>query len=230
MPALFADNLIVVLGAGFLVGMLLVFLFAKWHRVRTEEQRRAELVHVSLDLGLNLRTAKDFGIPSRYEFLQQPPRGDNRHARNILEGEFRGQRVCIFEFHFNLTPFLHLGFEKRHPQQLSVFALETSRGFPPLRISSDPIPWFPALPGSDEIRLDDDPFFLRFHVRSLDRRFAAELLHPAMKACLSANSNLHLEFGANRMALVVRRRLQPEEIRPNLERLIEVHALTPNQC
>jgi len=81
--------------------------------------------------------------------------------------------------------------------------------------------------GYDDIDFESHEFSRKFCVRSKDKKFAYDICNAQMIEYLLANQDMSLEFENNILALSFNKRLSPEEIVPNLDRLIYVRGLIP---
>ena len=82
--------------------------------------------------------------------------------------------------------------------------------------------------GYDDIDFESHEFSRKFCVRSGDKKFAYDVCNARMIEYLLANDDLTIEIENNAMAMSFSRRLNAEQIEPNLDRLVQVRSLLPS--
>jgi hypothetical protein len=82
--------------------------------------------------------------------------------------------------------------------------------------------------GYDDIDFESHEFSRKFCVRSKDKKFAYDVCNAQMIEYLLSNTDLNIEIEDNIIAISFNRRLSPEHIEPNLNRLIKVRSLLPD--
>jgi len=81
--------------------------------------------------------------------------------------------------------------------------------------------------GFDDIDFESAEFSSAFSVRSKNKKFAYDICHARMMEYLLDNRDLSIEMEANCISLVFSRRLAPDRVQPNLDRLVEIRELIP---
>lgn len=82
--------------------------------------------------------------------------------------------------------------------------------------------------GYDDIDFESHEFSRKFCVRSRNKKFAYDVCNARMIEYLLSNTNLSIEIEGRVLAVSFNRKLTPERIEPNLNRLITVRSLLPD--
>ncbi|MHC4751559.1 MAG: hypothetical protein ACYTFW_17015 [Planctomycetota bacterium] len=184
-------------------------------------KRREAMVALAAKLGLRFEPGKDRYLAKRYKFLDKLRRGSNRYAFNILSGNYRGHDLTVFDYHTGS------GKNTQH-HYFSFFILNLPASFPELVIGPEHI--FSKIAqaiGYDDIDFESHEFSRKFCVRSRDKKFAYDVCNGRMIEYLLSNRDLSIEIEDSVLGISFNRRLAPESIEPNLNRLIEVRSLMP---
>lgn len=192
-------------------------------------KRREALFELATRLGLDYSAGKDHALADTYGFLNKLAQGSNRHAFNILSGEYRGHRVLVFDYHYETHSTDSKGRRETHHHYFSVFILVVPQVFPELVITREGI--FSKIAqafGYDDIDFESHEFSRKFCVRSKDKKFAYDVCHARMMEYLLANDDLNLEIDRHALALLFGSRLKPDQIQLNLDRLITLRELLPD--
>lgn len=129
-------------------------------------------------------------------------RGHSRYAYNTLRGtaEIDGQScpAVMGDFHYRVTS--GAGKNRRtHSHHFSYLIIDLPyASLPDLRIRGEGV--FDALAkafGFDDIDFESAEFSKRFHVKSSDKKFAYDVIHPAMMEFLLATEPPTVEIEAN---------------------------------
>jgi len=188
------------------------------------EKRRQAMRDLAAKLGLSFYIGKDKNIARQYEFLDKLRQGHNRYAKNILYGKYRGHEVKVFDYHYQTG-----SGKNTHHYHFSFFILQMPMVFPELKIG--PEGFFSKIGqslGYDDIDFESHEFSRKFCIRSKDKKFAYDFCNAQMIEYLLSNSDLNIELEHNCLAISFSRRLAPENIEPNLERLLQIRSLMPN--
>lgn len=187
---------------------------------RAAAQRRNALAELAARLGLAFDPEKDRTVPTRFPFLDRLRQGSDRYAFNRLSGHYGGHEVLVFDYHYETESHDSKGGTQTDHHYFSFFMLFLPRSFPELTIVREG--WGSKLAqalGYADIDFESAEFSRKFCVRSKDKRFAYDVCHPRLMEYLLANDDLALEIEANVLALGFQKRLAPEAIEFNLERL-----------
>jgi len=186
-------------------------------------KRREAMAAVAAKLGLRFAPGKNRGMARRYRFLDKLRRGSNRYAFNILSGSYKGHDLILFDYHYKTG-----SGKNTHHHYISFFILHLTASFPELVIGPEGV--FSKIAqaiGYDDIDFESHEFSRKFCVRSRDKKFAYDFCNTRMIEYILSNSDLSIEIEGGSLAISFSRRLSPEHIEPNLNRLITVRSLMP---
>ena len=186
-------------------------------------KRREALAKLAAKLGLSFEPNKNWDIARRYCFLDKLRAGSNRYAFNILSGNYQGHDVTIFDYHYRTGS----GKNTQH-HYISFFILHLLASFPELVIGPEGIfsKMAQAL-GYDDIDFESYEFSRKFCVRSRDKKFAYDVCNARMIEYLLSNTDLTIEIEGGALAVSFSSQLSPEQIEPNLNRLITIRSFLP---
>lgn len=187
-------------------------------------KRREAMAALAARLGLRFDPNKNKYLALRYGFLDKLRSGSNRYAFNILSGDYQGHNVIVFDYHYKTG-----SGKNTHHHYISFFILHLTASFPELVIG--PEGFFSKVAqafGYDDIDFESHEFSRKFCVRSADKKFAYDVCNARMIEYLLSNTDLTIEIDVDALAISFSRRLAPEHIEPNLNRLITVRSLLPD--
>ena len=186
-------------------------------------KRREAMAAVAGRLGLRFQPRKNRGLARQYRFLDKLRQGSNRYAFNILSGSYQGHDVMLFDYHYQTG-----SGKDTHHHYFSFFIMQLPMPFPELVIDKEG--FFSKIAqafGYDDIDFESHEFSRKFCVRSADKKFAYDVCNGRMIEYLLSNSDLSIEIEGDSLAISFSRRLAPEQIEPNLNRLFTVRSLMP---
>ena len=187
-------------------------------------KRREAMMALARRLGLRFSPHKDRHLAKEYRFLDKLRHGHNRYAYNVLSGQYQGHDVMVFDYHYQTG-----SGKNTHHYHISFFMLMLPAVFPELVIGREG--FFSKIAqavGYDDIDFESHEFSRKFCVRSKDKKFAYDVCHGRMIEYLLANDDLSIEIDGHALAISFQRRLSPEQIEPNLNRLLELRSLLPD--
>ena len=187
-------------------------------------KRREAMFALAAKLGLRFDPGRSRDLARRYEFIDRMRAGRNRYAFNILSGNYQGHEVILFDYHYKTG-----SGKNTHHHYLSFFILHLPISVPELVIG--PEGFFSKIAqavGYDDIDFESHEFSRKFCVRSRDKKFAYDICNAKMIEFLLSNADLTMEMELDSLAISFRRRLRPEQIEPNLQRLVTVRSLMPD--
>lgn len=196
--------------------------------VMLARKRREAFAALARSLGLEYNPSNDESVDERYPFLDRLGEGSNRFAFNRISGVYRGHDVLIFDFHYETYSYSRKGGRRTHHHYFSFFVLHVADEFPELTITREHV--FAKIGqflGFDDIDFESAEFSSAFSVRSKNKKFAYDICHARMMEYLLDNRDLSIEMEANCISLVFSRRLAPDRVQPNLDRLVEIRELIP---
>ena len=192
------------------------------------KKRREAMAALAARLGLHFSPHKDRGLARQYSFLDKLRSGSNRYAFNTLSGTYKDHEVTAFDYHYETHSTNSKGHRQTHHHYFSFFLLTLPASFPELVIAREG--FFSKVAqafGYDDIDFESHEFSRKFCVRCRDKKFAYDVCNAQMIEYLLANDDLTIEIDAYAMAISFRSRLSPEQIEPNLNRLIALRSLMP---
>ena len=192
-------------------------------------KRREAMAALAARLGLRFDPNKNRDLARRYKFLDKLRSGSNRYAFNILSGSYQGHDVTLFDYHYETHSTNSKGHRQTHHHYFSFFILRLPSAFGELVIGREG--FFSKIAqafGYDDIDFESHEFSRKFCVRSADKKFAYDVCNARMIEYLLSNTDLTVEIEADALAISFSRRLAPESIEPNLNRLIAVRSFMPD--
>lgn len=211
--------------------LILIFVFAIGsiiYRTIAAKRRRKEMALLAARLGLTYYPDTDFGLASSYGFINQLAHGENRYAFNVLRGDYNGESVHVFDFHYETNSNDSEGRRETRHHHLSAFLMQLPGSFPELTVAREGfLSKFAQALGYDDIDFESAEFSRKFCVRSKDKKFAYDVCHAQMMEHLLANSDLNFEIEGNTLALVFRGQIAIPQIETNLGRLLEIRRMLP---
>lgn len=226
-----ANNIYPIVLAVIAAGVALFYTADRFLRSRSEQSRTSAFFQLSRQLDFHYQMGKDKELPHRFFFIQRLAHGTNRYAVNSLSGEYSGYQFNVFDYHYETQSATG---NKTTLYDISVILIHVKMGdapadFPNLIVSPEGArPAWPPLTGAEDINFDSLEFSRQFSVRSKNKKFAYDVCHGQLMEYLLANPGLTLEYNLYTIALIFNRRLKPEEIQPNLNRLLTVRSLVPD--
>lgn len=185
-----------------LLGVLLLVAVGAYLHWRAEQARRLELQQIADRLGFRFAPGDDPDHDDRYAQFEIFRRGHSRVAKNTMTGTLQlldhPCRVCCGDFRYRVTR-QHGKSRSTSTYRFSYLIVHLPWRTPPLLVRPEGI--FDKLAGAfgfDDIDFESVEFSRRFHVKSDDKRFAYDVLHPrAMEFLLARRPPmLDLEDGA----------------------------------
>jgi len=207
-----------------LVGVVAIVIVAVVAGIMSARKRREAMVSLAAKLGLRFDPAKDRHLAKQYKFLNKLRRGSNRYAYNILSGSHQGHEIMVFDYHYQTG-----SGKDTHHHHFSFFILHLTAAFPELVIGPEGI--FSKIAqavGYDDIDFESHEFSRKFCVRSANKKFAYDVCNARMIEYLLSNRDFGMEIEGKVLAIAFSRKLAPEAIEPNLNRLVTVRSLMPD--
>ncbi len=166
--------------------------------------------------------------------FEGPPfgRGRDRRATNIVSGKYEGRFFVAFDYRYSTesTSTDSQGRTSTSTQyhHYSVTALDLATDFPLLSV--EPEGMFSRLIGrltNSDIELESEAFNRAFRVTCPDRKFASDVLNPAMMEYLLAYPTLAWGCAGGGLVAIRQGTHSPEEIEAKLGVLHEIAAKIP---
>jgi len=199
-----------------------VAVVAGWFSWKADQERLRALEALATDLGLRFDPHPDSTHDDDYAQFEIFRRGHSRVARNTMRGELelfgRACRVCCGDFRYKVTTSNGKS-SSTHTYNFSYLIVHPPWNTPPLLVRPEGV--FDKLKGAfgfDDIDFESDEFSRKYFVKSSDKRFAYDVLHPRMIEFLLHTKPLMLDIEAG--ALCVSdgsRRWDPAGFRQQIE-------------
>lgn len=190
-----------------------------------QRKRREALMAEARRLGLQFEPKSSESLHKLYRHLTPfaSGRGGNPRSLSVMRGRYRGLEVRLMDFVYTV----HTG-KTSHDVWLAVALMLGSHQWPRLTIVPEGVAHkiFDAL-GGDDIDFESEEFSRSHWVRSDDRRFAYDVVHPRMMEFLMAPGWDHWHMQGNAICLWEAKRLKPGDTQGILDRLVGFHELIP---
>lgn len=212
-----------------IVGVIALIVVAAIFGHLAAKKRREAMLSLAARLGLRFDPNKNRELAKQYQFLDKLRTGENRYAFNVLSGTYESHNVMAFDYHYETHSTDSKGHRETHHFYLSFFLLLMPTSFPELVVVREG--FFSKVAqalGYDDIDFESHEFSRKFCVRSRDKKFAYDVCNARMMEYLLANDDLTIEIEGPALAISFGKRLSPEQIESNLNRLIAVRALMPD--
>jgi hypothetical protein len=193
------------------------------------KKRREDLARIATTLELSFDTGDPFNIPSRYSAFGLLSAGHNCQAYNVVHGRRGRYAVKAFDYIYyttetstetstdaqGQTTTRQVTREVSHVMSAVVF--DVGAGFPPLFIRPENfLDKIAAAIGFGDINFESAEFSRKFYVKSSDKKFAYDVIHPRMMEFLLANPRWTLELKGQGV-LASQGTLRPEQFREGIE-------------
>ena len=159
------------------------------------KKRRESLAAWAARHGLHFTPDKDHQFDARFPEFDCLRHGSDRYAYNIITGEWEGRRIIAFDYHYETESRNSKGQSTTHDHSFSAVVLRAKVPIKPLVIRAETI--FDKLGGVfgfDDIDFESAEFSGRYHVKSPDRKWAYDVLHPRTIEFILASPRCNLEF------------------------------------
>lgn len=199
-----------------IAGIVLIAVFG-YLAVLAEKKRREALAAMAIKLGWRFNPRKDRYHDEEYAHFEIFRRGHSRAAYNTLTGELEidGRRwpAKMGDFIYKVTQSTGQSTSTRTYRFSYVIAHLPFAGVPDLLVRPEGM--FDKLAGAfgfDDIDFESAEFSRRFHVKSPDKRFAYDVIHPRMMEFLLSSDAPTIDIEYGRCCLSDgRRRWEPQE-------------------
>lgn len=202
--------------------LLLLFGVGAWFAWKAEQARKQALAELAARHGLAFDPTDDDSHDERYDQFAIFRRGHSRVAKNTLTGavELFGRpcALCCGDFRYKVTS--GSGKNRRTTTHLfSYVIVHPPWDTPPLLVRPEGL--FDKIAGAfgfDDIDFESAEFSRRFYVKSADKRFAYDVLHPRMMEFLLAEAPPMLEIAGGALCLSDgSKRWEPDRFERELE-------------
>ena len=205
-----------------------------WRHYQDEKERiarnrgRAEAAGFTFTDGIHRRMRR------QYRFLNKVA-GSGHYALNIMEGNFGGHSVTMFDYHRSSLNSKAKVWEyskwiKR--EYCSFFCLDLEKDFPDLSVGkeSNGLGFFARIGdavGFGDIDFESHEFSEKFDVRGSDKKFAYDFCNAQMMEHLLSQRPFPIEVEANVLAISYDSLLERLDIESSVERLLAIRERMP---
>jgi hypothetical protein len=184
-------------------------------------------------LGLTFDPQKDTNIAKQFLFLnhlQTAHGGSERYSLNVVNGDFEGHPVTLFDYHWisGATEWWWAPSWRRH-KYVSFIVVNLSEAFPELTLASEGL--FSKVAqaiGFNDIDFESAEFSKQYVVRSKDKKFAYDFCNALMIDYLLDQPTVAIEVEGNALAIGFGYQYRVEDAKPHLGHLIQIRSLMPN--
>ena len=185
-----------------IIGAIILFAVGAYFGWKAEMKRREELAALAAEMGFSFDHEKDSSHDDRYAQFEIFRRGHSRVAFNTMQGQIdllgSSCDAILGDFRYRVTRNSGKS-SSTTTYRFSYLIVHLPWDCPPLLIRPEGI--FDKVAGAfgfDDIDFESEEFSRRFYVKSPDKRFAYDVLHPRMMEFMlaSAPPMIDLEDGA----------------------------------
>lgn len=172
-----------------------VVIAALIYGLHAAEKRRKELAAWAQSKGLSFDPQKHRGFDERFPNFKCLKRGHSRYAYNIMSGILGSGEFLGFDYHYTTG-----SGKNRQDHHFSAVILQSPIMLKPLFIRSENV--FDKLTefaGFDDIDFESAEFSRKFYVKSPDKRWAYDVIHPRMMEYLLTRPVFTIQFDLNRI-------------------------------
>jgi len=158
-------------------------------------QRRKALAAWARARGLAFQPGKDGSMENRLGEFDCLRRGHSRHAYNVMSGQYAGRGFLAFDYHY-----ITGSGKNSHTHNISAVLLGSAVPLRPLFIRPEGLlDKIGEFFGLDDIDFESAEFSRQFYVKSPDKRWAYDVLHPRTIEFLLSAPRFSIQFGETRV-------------------------------
>ena len=183
--------------------------WAQWY---ARERRRRALAAWGAANGLTFSPEKVTGLDDRYPDFDCLHTGSNRYAFNTLSGDWHGRRCLAFDYHYETRSTDAKGRSQTQDHYFSAAILDSPVPLKPLFIRPERfLDKVAGFFGFEDINFESAEFSRKFFVKSPDRKWAYDVIHPRTMEFLLAQPVFTLRFAGPCVAAWRDHRFEPAE-------------------
>jgi hypothetical protein len=174
----------------FVVGFIVIAILVTIWGYQQAKKRREEMAAWARSMGLSFSARKDRHMDDRFREFSCLQEGHSRYAENVVEGRIGDRNIIAFDYHYTTGS----GKSTTH-HHISPVILDVDLPLKPLSIRPEHVfDKVTEMLGFDDIDFELNEFSSRFYVKSLDRKWAYDVIHQATMEFLLASPTFHLQF------------------------------------
>ena len=185
-----------------LVIAVVLFAYNLWQSAK----RGKELAAWAASKGLSFSAAKDRAFADQFLAFRCLHRGRSQYAHNVAQGAWNGRYVYAFDYHYVTG-----SGKSRRTHRFSSIVLRSSVSLKPLHLRPEGIlDRVTEFFGLDDIDFESAEFSRSFHVKSKDKRWAYDVLHPRTIEFLLSMPRFSIQFDDRYVIVWKDHRFEPE--------------------
>jgi hypothetical protein len=179
---------LLVFGVGVVVALVLGI-----YSYQADKKRRAMLQAFALS---NSWTYEERNDEWCERFLGTPfGEGDNRTARNVLQGQYGGAGMVAFDYSYETSSTDSKGHRSKTTHRFAICALRLPAALPTLELTPESaLTRLAGHLGFADVELESEDFNRHYRVSARDPKFAYDVLNPRSMAALLARPALHMRL------------------------------------
>lgn len=200
-----------------------------------EEEKRRRLRHAALNVEAERLGMKITPLDARFDNWRifdsavQLKKGHSRYAYNVVRGYTGFPGVTAFDYHYAITTSTGKSSSTRH-YHVSCVAIALPKAVPWLTVFEEGLNSKVAqFFGYDDIDFESKAFSDAYCVRSSDKRFAYDVISPAMMEHLMSRPGLVFEIAEGMLILRDDGTLSPHRLEAFINRAYAVRSLIPDR-
>jgi len=196
---------------GILLGLLIVAAIAgvAWLYFYIRKLKRQKLAAIAQELSLAYYPGRNDNLHETYSFFELFQRGRNRRSYDLISGSRDGIKVMLFDFYYEDYSDNDNAIRWRTS---CILELPPGRQLPYVIIRPEgAIDRIASAIGFNDIDFESVEFSRKFFVKSQDRRFAYDLIHPKMMEYLLTTGSIWIEVAKSALLVHQDCRLYPRQ-------------------
>ena len=160
------------------------------YSVYASGKRRKELAGWAMSKGLAFCPGNDRSFDSKYPNVNCLQKGDSRYACNIMTGTLTGREFLGCDYHYATG-----SGKSRQEHNISLVIVKSPILLEPLFIRPENFfDKFAEFVGFNDIDFESAEFSKKFYVKSSDKKWAYDIIHPRMMEFLLASPMFSIQF------------------------------------
>jgi hypothetical protein len=156
----------------------------------TANQRRKELLAWAQSKGLQFTSEKYYDFDDRFPAFSCLQQGSSRYAYNVITGQLAGREFLGFDYHYTTG-----SGKNRQDHHFSAIILQSPILLKPLFIRPENfLDKITEFAGFNDIDFESAEFSRKFYVKSPDKRWAYDIIHPRMMEFLLTSPVFTIQF------------------------------------
>jgi hypothetical protein len=174
----------------FIVVVLVAVFVSIIYSIYASGKRRKELAGWALSKGLLFIAEKNRSFDSKYPNVNCLQKGDSRYAYNIMTGTLAGREFLGCDYHYGTG-----SGKSRQEHHISLVIVKSPILLEPLFIRPENFfDKFAEFVGFNDIDFESAEFSKKIYVKSPDKKWAYDIIHPQMMEFLLASPMFSIQF------------------------------------